>query len=101
MFGNHFLNRKEQQSLKFLLEQRARDGEQQKWVSQLLGFDFGYNISQGMKIGWPLSCVMEFQFILLLTKQDFDEILEETLIDDLLKSILWTKLKIPIEILIL
>jgi len=40
LLGNHFVIRTDQRALKFLLEQRVMDNEQQKWVSKLLGFKF-------------------------------------------------------------
>jgi len=40
LMGHHFIIRTDQKALKFLLEQRVMDEEQQKWVSKLLGYQF-------------------------------------------------------------
>lgn len=40
MLGRHFIMRSDQQSLRFLTQQREVNGDYQKWVTKLLGFDF-------------------------------------------------------------
>ncbi|KAJ9555024.1 hypothetical protein OSB04_009638 [Centaurea solstitialis] len=40
LLGNHFTVRSDQQSLKFLLEQRVVEPEYQHWMSKLMGYNF-------------------------------------------------------------
>lgn len=47
--GNHFFIHTVQRSLKYLLEDRILDEEQQKWVSKLLGYDFKIQYKEGME----------------------------------------------------
>ncbi|KAJ9552225.1 hypothetical protein OSB04_016270 [Centaurea solstitialis] len=47
LLGNHFTVRSDQQSLKFLLEQRVVELEYQNWMSKLLGYNFSIVYKQG------------------------------------------------------
>lgn len=40
LLGHHFIIRTDQKALKYLLEQRIIDEDQQKWVVKLMGFKF-------------------------------------------------------------
>lgn len=40
LLGHHFIIRSDQQSLRFLTQQRKVNHEYKKWVTKLLGFDF-------------------------------------------------------------
>jgi len=47
LMGHHFIIKTDQKALKYLLEQRVMDGEQQKWVSKLLGYQFEIRYKPG------------------------------------------------------
>ncbi|KAJ9544173.1 hypothetical protein OSB04_023880 [Centaurea solstitialis] len=47
LLGSHFTVRSDQQSLKFLLEQRVVEPEYQKWVGKLMGYNFSIVYKQG------------------------------------------------------
>ena len=47
LVGNPFLIRTDQQSLKFILEQRIGTPTQQKWITQLLGYSFVVEYKKG------------------------------------------------------
>ncbi|KAJ9562283.1 hypothetical protein OSB04_007443 [Centaurea solstitialis] len=47
LLGNHFTVRSDQQSLKFLLEQRVVEPEYQNWMSKLMGYNFSIVYKQG------------------------------------------------------
>lgn len=47
LLGHHFTVRTDQQSLKYLLEQRIDTPSQQKWLSKLLGYDFTVEYRKG------------------------------------------------------
>eukprot|EP00268_Persea_americana_P037822 TRINITY_DN37516_c0_g1_i1.p1 TRINITY_DN37516_c0_g1~~TRINITY_DN37516_c0_g1_i1.p1 ORF type:complete len:145 (+),score=23.32 TRINITY_DN37516_c0_g1_i1:126-560(+) len=47
IFGRRFIVKTDQQSLKFLLEQRIGTPSQQHWVSKLLGYGFQVNYRSG------------------------------------------------------
>lgn len=40
LLGHHFVINTDQRALKYLLEQRELGGDQHKWVSKLLGYNF-------------------------------------------------------------
>lgn len=58
LLGKHFIIRTDQQSLKFLLEQREIGSDYQKWVCKLLGFDFEIQYKKGVsnRVADALSC---------------------------------------------
>lgn len=47
LLGRHFIIRSDQQSLRFLTQQREVNHEYQKWVTKLLGFDFEIQFKPG------------------------------------------------------
>lgn len=48
LLGRHFIVRSDQQSLRFLTQQREVNHEYQKWVIKLLGFDFEIQYEAGI-----------------------------------------------------
>ena len=48
LLGNQFIVRIDQQSLKYLLEQRNINPDYQKWVTKLLGFNFEIQFRPGL-----------------------------------------------------
>lgn len=48
LLGRHFVVRSDQQSLRFLTQQREINSEYQKWVTKLLGFDFQIQFKPGI-----------------------------------------------------
>lgn len=57
LLGHHFVIKTDQRALKYLLEQRELNNEQQKWVSKLLGYSFEihYNPGKDNKVADSLS----------------------------------------------
>jgi hypothetical protein len=49
LIGRHFKVKKDHDSLKYFLEQRLSSEEQQKWVTNILGYDFGIIYKKGKK----------------------------------------------------
>ena len=52
LLGQSFKIKTDQQSLKFLLEQKVGTVTQQRWMSKLLGYDFVIEIERARKIKW-------------------------------------------------
>lgn len=48
LLGRHFLIRSDQQSLKFLMDQRLLPPEQLRWVTKLMGYDFEIQYKVGV-----------------------------------------------------
>lgn len=59
--GNQFVIKTDQQSLKFLLEQKIGTPSQQKWLSKLIGYDFVIEYKKGRDnlAADALSCMEE------------------------------------------
>ena len=49
LLGHHFVVRTDQKSLKFLLEQRVVDGDYQRWIAKLMGYDFSIEYKKGLE----------------------------------------------------
>lgn len=47
LLGRHFIIRTDQQSLKYLMEQREIGPKYQKWVSKLMGYNFTIQYKSG------------------------------------------------------
>lgn len=70
LLGQSFIVRIDQQSLKFLLEQKVGTPFQQKWITKLLGYDFTVEYKKGVndrvadalsrREGWDLEVTLFF-----------------------------------------
>lgn len=49
LLGRRFMERTDQKSLKFLLEQRIIVGDYQKWIAKLIGYDFEIEYKKGLE----------------------------------------------------
>jgi len=49
LLGHSFVVKTDQQSLKFLLEQKIGTPFQQKWLTKLLGYDFVVEYKKGVE----------------------------------------------------
>lgn len=49
VLGHHFIVRTDQRSLKYILEQRVIQGEFQRWVTKLMGYDFEIQYRLGIE----------------------------------------------------
>jgi hypothetical protein len=90
LLGNHFVIRTDQRSLKYLLEQRMLDGNQQKWVAKLLGYDFEIQYKEGKenRVADALSRVVSLQAISMVSSADWSIIVEETTQDEKLQRMI-------------
>lgn len=79
LLGQHFIVRIDQQSLQFLTEQNMLGGEQIKWTSKLLGFDFEVQYKPGSanRVADALSRQMIFAAISSVTLPEWADWEEE------------------------
>lgn len=56
LIGHHFIIRTDQKALKFLLEHKVMDTEQQKWVSKLMRLKFEIQYNSDQRIKQPMLC---------------------------------------------
>lgn len=65
LLGRRFIVRTDNQSLKYLMEQRITTPAQSRWVTKLLGYDYAIEYRKGPKnqVADSLSRVGEFQFL--------------------------------------
>lgn len=87
LLGRHFIVRCDQQSLRYLTEQREINPDYQKWVTKLLGFDFEIQYISGASnsVADALSRETEGEFILnamVTTPVISWEKLEREIVDD-------------------
>ncbi|XP_060965128.1 transposon Tf2-1 polyprotein [Cannabis sativa] len=91
LLGRRFLVRTDQQSLKFLLEQRLVSPEHQKWLVKLLEFDFEIQYRPGIanKAADALSRVLPATCVILTTSSwlDWNVVHQEVLADPFLAKI--------------
>jgi hypothetical protein len=90
--------RSDQQSLKFLLEQRVVGGEYQKWITKLMSFDFEIQFRSGAsnRVADALSRkleVVEVGSLIMPQWVSWPELRRELASDSLIKSITDTILK--------
>lgn len=88
--GGRFVIKTDQRSLKYLLEQRILDGNQQKWVAKLLGYDFEIQYKEGRenRAADALSRVVEVQALSMVTTEELRDLEEETVADPVLAKII-------------
>lgn len=88
--GGRFIIKTNQKSLKYLLEQRILDSNQQKWVSKLLGYDFEIHYKEGKenRVADALSRVVEMQAISMVSNEEMEGLAEETVANPVLSKII-------------
>ncbi|KAL0408451.1 UNVERIFIED_CONTAM: RNA-directed DNA polymerase [Sesamum radiatum] len=93
--GNKFIIKTDQQSLKFILEQRVGNSLQQKWISKLLGLDYAIHYKKGCenKVADSLSHFPhgECSVVTLVVPNWISEIQQSYINDDLYKPIVQAK----------
>ncbi|KAI5408711.1 hypothetical protein KIW84_054516 [Lathyrus oleraceus] len=97
LLGRHFKIHTDQKSLKFITEQRIMGGEQQKWLSKLLGFDFEVKYKPGKEnsAADSLSRHMQYAHITTIQCEAWEGLEEEIRKDDKLRSIVQTLISDP------
>lgn len=83
LLGRHFVVRSDQQSLRYLLQQREVNPEYQKWVRKLMGFDFEVQFKPGAsnRVADALSrkpgVVTEYGTLITSNQVDWEELEKE------------------------
>lgn len=94
LLGRHFIIRTDQQSLRFVMQQREVGADYQKWVSKLIGFDFEIQYKPGFsnRVADALSRKQEgeVEFGALVATQgvDWTELQAEVQRDSILQRII-------------
>lgn len=97
LLGRHFKIHTDKKSLKFITEQRIMGGEQQRWLSKLLGFDFEVKYKPGKEnsAADSLSRQMQYAHITTIQCEACEGLEEEIRKDDKLRSIVQTLILDP------
>lgn len=95
--GIHFIIRTDQQSIKYLMEQKTTSVLQQRWISKLLGLDYEIQYKRGAenKVADALSrrdsTVEEFQAITVVNPKWLEEVIHSYHSDSVCQKILAAK----------
>ncbi|WVZ15409.1 hypothetical protein V8G54_012975 [Vigna mungo] len=97
LLGHHFIIRTDQKSLRFLLEKRVLTGDQLKWVTKLMGYDFEIQYKPGAdnRVADALSRVMTYSSISVITNSDLIELAEELARDEKLRGLMQEVIRDP------
>lgn len=99
LLGKHFKVHTDQQSLKFITEQRVMGEEQQKWLSKLIGYDFEVKYKPGREnnAADSLSRQMQYSHITIIQSEAWIGLEEEVQHDEKFKGIVQAVLADPLS----
>jgi hypothetical protein len=90
LLGQSFIVHTDQQSLKFLLEQKVGTNSQHRWASKLLGYDFAFEYKKGKD-----NRVATERFRLKVTEVEESKYLDIVKVEELVGSLQTNELSLP------